>query len=74
MAPGMKSTLSTVGVSLLAMVCQSTPMCMTFHREQARSYRDLRELRSRCRPRPFSVVRLARTCAARRRCTRRSGG
>ena len=30
--------------------------------------------RFRCRCPPFSVVRLARTCAVRRRCTRRSGG
>ncbi|MNG36391.1 hypothetical protein D3C81_2230040 [compost metagenome] len=27
-----------VGASLLAMECQSTPLCLNHHREQARSY------------------------------------
>ncbi|EJM83871.1 hypothetical protein PMI33_04130 [Pseudomonas sp. GM67] len=39
-----------VGVSLLAMVCQSTLMWLTHHREQARSYRGLRRLEGLCSP------------------------
>ena len=37
-----------MGASLLAMESQSTPMWLTHHREQARSYRSACRLFSRC--------------------------
>ncbi|MCG6575429.1 hypothetical protein EGM97_12015 [Pseudomonas sp. AF32] len=73
----MKSTRSTVGAGLLAKaVCQAALMSTdTSHsRASPLPQGDAVPSVTTSAPPQLSVVRLARTCAVRRRCIRRSGG